>query len=141
MAKLTKGTLKELLRECLVELMEEEGISFIKEGAPASATPRPTAPESAARVPASPAPARPIENQMLKESIKELTGNMPDMFASIFEDTARTTLQEQLANEGKVVLPPSEEAMAADETVLKEMAEGGDLGRWASVAFAGQSKK
>lgn len=140
MASLTKGTLKELLRECLVELMEEEGFSLVKEGAQHTAAPsRPAAPETSPT--RSPDSAPPLENQMLKESIKELTGNMPDMFASIFEDTARTTLQEQLANEGKVVIPPSEEAIAADETVLKEMANGGDMKRWASVAFAGRSKK
>ena len=150
MARLTKEILKSLMRECIEEIFEEKNLVLMKEGARAA----PVAPAPAARPTAQPeAPAeRPArrENPMLVENINRLASSLaitsPDkqsLYADIFADTAANTLQEQVEpGKGNVqAIEVTPEVMEKEVEQLEHLSIDGDIGRWAAVAFQGQSKK
>jgi hypothetical protein len=140
MAKLTKETLKKLLKECLVELLQEENMFLVKESVNSSKPSQTNMIKEELQV-----KDAVKENPYLKEAINNLSNSMLDknkreMFADIFEDTAKTTYQDMLANDINYrgpVAPPTEEQRQSDVKSLEEIAVGGDLSRWAKVAFAG----
>ena len=148
MAVLTKSSLKKMMKECLLEILEERDLEIVQEGrrAPVAPSARPAAgsegPPVNKRVDA--------QNQMLKEnasilasSIGQSNPEQQDIFASIFEDTAMNTLQEQVEH-GQTGIPGKEvtPAVIAEEVKqLEGLTDDGDIGRWARVALGGSSKK
>lgn len=146
MAKLTKSDLKKIMKECLVEILEENGLSLVSE----STTPTQPKVDPLVSPPAPSAPARPIENAMLKENVNLLAGSIgitnpdkQDIFASIFEDTALHTLQEQREHgQGAIpTVPVNPAAIEKEVKQLEELSVDGDIGRWAQVALGGRAKK
>ena len=146
MASLTKGTLKKMLRECLKEILEEEGFSLVQEGRAAPVA-SPTMPTQASANNNKP----PVENQLLKEHVNSLANSIgqtnpeqQDIFASIFADTAQNTLQEQVEpgmGGGWAAKPATPEVIAEEVKQLEGLSLDGDIGRWAQVALGGRSKK
>ena len=140
MAKVKRSVLKEIVKECLLEILfegidsepgydEEEPIREARR--PRASRPSPTrnlaaaVQESQKRAPRKRQP-RPDRT---KEAVSELTDD--PMMASIFADTAQTTLQEQV--EGR--RPPADNAAAVVDHVddMGDIFEG--AGNWAAIAF------
>jgi len=138
MAKLRRGDLKQIVKECLVEILAE-GLSGdqtqLSESRVISSAPPP---RERKRAPQPKPPQSDRFNKAISRNVSSLTDD--PMMASLFEDTARGTLQEQLENGNK----PGTASMT--ETAVP----GADLSdvfgehaaqNWANLAFEGTSKK
>jgi len=153
MAKLTKQSFKALLKECLMEILEEENVIFVKESKGNVSKPNRQKLQQMIREEISEPKSveQTVDNPFLKESINNLSENLSmldkskrSIYESIFEDTARTTYQEMIQNDVNYsgpALKPTAQQLKEDEEVLKEMTMDGDLSRWAAVAFGGNNKK
>ena len=143
MAKVKRSVLKEIVKECLLEILfegidsepgyDEEPIREARQ--PRRRAPRPSSKQDlAAAVQRSTRNKRSLEkqsNDTYGSAVNELTDD--PMMASIFADTAQTTLQEQRAGEGRRM--PADNAAAVVESVedLSDIFEGAN--NWASIAF------
>lgn len=138
MAKMTKGDLKSLVKECLFEILleaTEENASSLNE----TATKRRSGKrKSVSRRPAldmismAPAPRTPSPKPNI--DVSGLTSD--PVMAAIFQDTASTTLVEQAAAErGKPSQAPAD--AAAMKVAQSEPAElfGAASKNWATLAF------
>ena len=142
MAKVKRSVLKEIVKECLLEILfegidsnepgyeDEEPIREVRQ--PRSRTSRPspkrdlaTAVQETQRRPQ----RRMARADVTKEAVSELTDD--PMMAAIFSDTAQTTLQEQV--EGR---KPNIDTASA---VVDQVDDMGDIfegaGNWAAIAF------
>ena len=142
MAKVSRSVLKEIVKECLLEILFE-GIDSepgyteeepIREARQPRRTSRPSKRDLAAAVREEQPPRKPRQDKKLQEdfvnnAVGELTQD--PMMASIFADTAQTTLQEQ--REGR--RPPADTAAAVVDSTddLQNIFEG--AGNWAAIAF------
>ncbi|MDP6459560.1 MAG: hypothetical protein QF829_02055 [Candidatus Hydrothermarchaeota archaeon] len=130
MAKVTRGDLKGIVKECLIEILAEgllaDGPSQMLE---TPTRPKQKRPESKRRVPQT------QHEQIIQEAVSGLTDD--PLMADIFSDTARGTLQEQLEAEGRGDAAGGDSAshqaaMADPDDLFGEAAE-----KWAALAFAG----
>ena len=141
MAKVKRSVLKEIVKECLLEILFE-GIDSepgydeepIREARQTRRTSRPSKRDLAAAVREEQPRRKPQQDKRLQEdfvnnAVGELTQD--PMMASIFADTAQTTLQEQ--REGR--RPPADTAAAVVDSTddLQNIFEG--AGNWAAIAF------
>ena len=131
MAKLTKSVLKGIVKECLVEILTEGIIS----SDPASkAAPKRTRSKTMTR-----RPEPVVENKKFEDKVRQTSTALTDhpLMAAIFEDTARTTLQEQYQAtpsqpvQEDITGTPSFESQDPSGSVIFEGA-----GNWAALAFA-----
>jgi len=146
MAKVKRSVLKEIVKECLLEILfegidsesgyeEEEPIREARQ--PQRRAPRPSPNRDlAAAVKRStqnqtPVREQALQNNFVDSAVSELTND--PMMASIFADTAQTTLQEQRRGEGRRL--PADNAAAAVDNVedMSDIFEG--AGNWAAIAF------
>jgi len=145
MAKVKRSVLKEIVKECLLEILfegidsepgyEEEPIREARQ--PRRRAPRPSSNDLAAAVRRSTNNQQPVRQEQKKDiqesfvsnAVSELTED--PMMAAIFADTASTTLREQ--KEGR--RPPADNAAAVVEQVddVSQIFEG--AGNWAAIAF------
>lgn len=151
MARLTKKELKGILKECLREILKEEGI-LLAEAGTTNQQSRPAAKEGV--TPSN----QPVTNTRLMETVSTLSGRFAGkgkkettLMQRIFSDTAATTLQEQQASGhsvgagaggmptdvGDISMPSTPQRQAQDTNDLQSLSHQGDVGRWAQVAFAG----
>lgn len=161
MAKLTKKELKQVLKECIREIFKEEGI-VLAEGATATAIKnnRIAAPETVYHEQQE--TEAPIQNSRLMETVNSIANSFSvkgdkeaDLFRSILADTAATTLQEQqgaghsvgqqgssglISELATASIPVSSQQVQSDRSELSSLSHGGDISRWAKVAFAGKGK-
>lgn len=136
MAKLNKTILKKLIKECLVEILSEAAVSGNSKTIVES---KKSAPRSdreflaATRRKKKPAP---------KVDVSQIT-NDPVM-AAIFEDTARTTLVEQAANETRT---PTVGGVQSGSPKMEHISGnlddvfGDAAGKWANIAFPTENSK
>ncbi len=134
--KLNRLELKSIIKECLLELAEEGKLPFVSENLNEIKDPKTTSEGS-------------VSNPRLQTAIESTTraiagGNASKkaIFEAIIADTARTTLQKQLAaahtGAGTLVESAvSSEERHFDQTQLGQF-EAKD--RWALLAFAGKPK-
>lgn len=139
MAKVKRSVLKEIVKECLLEILfegidsepgydEEEPIREARR--PRASRPSPSRDLHAAVQERQPRKKpRRMREDATNQAVAELTDD--PMMASIFADTANTTLQEQ--TEGR--RPPADNAAAAVNNVddVSDIFEG--AGNWAAIAF------
>jgi hypothetical protein len=169
--KLKKDQFKVILKECILELIDEGAFDKVlaeslhaspRVAANGLMTSHPQVPQNPYQQNRQPQ-SRPdysynhvgqgSPNQRLQE-ISKITAQMASggdprqasMLANIFEDTARTTLQEQLGQGGGggnmyVGEQSSPEQDAADRAQLEALSNGMGASRWAAVAFANLGKK
>ena len=142
MAKVSRSVLKEIVKECLLEILFE-GIDsepgYDEEPIREARRPRASRPSSARNLAAAVQQEqskqkprrRELDRGVVQRAASELTDN-PTM-AGIFEDTAMTTLQEQNQASGRRV--PADNAAAAVEQAddVGDLFEG--AGNWAAIAF------
>ena len=147
MAKVSKTNLKNAVRECLIEILEEgltghkdtnKRKSLMRENTGRLAVKK----ENSDTAYSSPSPEDHLER--IAESAKLMTDD--PILCGIFADTARTTLQEQVqAESGKgSALAASRGDRAAVESLKSDPGDlfGADAAnKWASLAFADSNKK
>ena len=140
MAKVKRSVLKEIVKECLLEILFEgidsepgyEEEEPIREARQPRRAPRPSQRSLASAVEqrqSRPKKKAPINEDHFRDQAAGLTED--PMMQAIFADTAMTTLQEQ--KEGRRV-PADNAAAAVQETDnLENLFEG--AGNWAAIAF------
>lgn len=145
MAKVKRSVLKEIVKECLLEILfegidsepgyDEEPIREARQTKRRAPRPSPNR-DLAAAVKRSTQNQKPIRekairNEYVDTAVNELTDD--PVMASIFADTAKTTLQEQSKGEGRRV--PADNAAQVIDNVedMSDIFEG--AGNWAAIAF------
>jgi len=142
-AKLTKSALKSIVKECLVEILQEGLLTtqaVIKES---RSQPRPRNPSSAKKS------VRRVgldnitfsknsSNDDLKKNIQETTRSMTDdpVLSSILADTAMTTLQDQFRADKKGSAAGGDSAALQAARSNPEELFGDASSKWADLAFA-----
>jgi len=133
MAKLTKTALKGIVKECLVEILTEGLL-----GNHAMVENRARTQKKKAQPRGNRANARAATNDKFQKKLQETTSALTQdpVMAAIFEDTARTTLQEQIQNESTPRVPRHDhvEGDARSENPVDQVFEGSS--NWATLAFA-----
>jgi hypothetical protein len=148
MAKVKRSVLKQLIKECLVEILVE-GISADSNVANAlveAATPLPSSKKrdhydsEMKRINPQREKLDSVKASAINESaINSLTED--PMMADIFRDTAQTTLQEQgISNDvrGSRPKPTDAASQAVANNELEDLFEG--AGNWATLAFNNNDK-
>ena len=146
MAKLSRGQLKSIVKDCLLEILAE-GLandsaavsSALTEAAPRRPPAKPEVPEArnhTRRV----APDLISFGGAVEGAVRQLTED--PIMSSIFEDTAKTTLQNQLQEEGRA---PShlQQIAGMGDLAARTTAEADPMdmfgeasANWAAIAFA-----
>lgn len=142
MAKVSRSVLKEIVKECLLEILfegidsepgyEEETIREARRPRASRLSPEKDLATAVQQQQAKQrVPRRQLNRSAVQRAASELTDN-PTM-AGIFEDTAMTTLQEQNQASGR--RPTADNAAAAVEQAddVGDLFEG--AGNWAAIAF------
>jgi hypothetical protein len=159
MAKLTRSAIKSIVKECLIEILQEglmtdSSASFINESKKSHIRSNSAPKERKTREPVRRMGLDKIEfssqnmspNQNLDRNIREAANSMTSdpVLSSILEDTGKTTLQEQMVAEQKTgpggnAIPTS---MAGDRMArVAAMSNPEDLfgesaSKWADLAFS-----
>lgn len=133
MAKLSRDQLKSIVKECLVEILTE-GLS--SDASPLQEAIQSPRQHVSRNVPIPPAQSRPAPRtthrfqDAVSRSVKTITSN--PVLQEVLENTAKTTLQQQMSHEGA---PTSLVGSSPEPSVdLNVFDESG--GRWADLAFA-----
>ena len=130
--KITRSALKEVIKECLIEILAE-GISPGIGGKPAPSKKRKTTRKVAQ--PRSPAKTTPEFDNAISKTASSLTSD--PVMAAIFEDTARTTLQEQREGPGaaqSMIANSAPGSQVSNDVAPEDLFEGSS--NWATLAFA-----
>lgn len=143
--KITKGQLKDIVKECLIEILAEgmgpSTASSINEVSRSKVPQK--LPVSTSAVLRQNASKIKMQSAALKEAIRlESGGN--DIMASILADTAEKTLPSMLENDRTKVVPPTsggsiERVVASHDP--QELFGEETASKWADLAFMGISKK
>ena len=153
MSKLSRTVLKEIVKECIIEIFEE---SFFTQGSLVNESRQISATKSRSK-------KRPRHNNTQKQNhldnisyqnsnnskfnkkIDNITSNLTSdpVMADIFKDTASTTLQQQnesTGRQGMVITGGDAASMQANKADPSELfAES--AGKWAALAFADPIKR
>lgn len=135
MAKINKTLLKNLIKECIVEVLAEglgTSTTELNESIKSSSSKKSVS-------------AKKVKNENFEKSVKNTTQGMTEdpLMADIFADTARTTLQEQVAADSQKAKFVANGGDAASQAVANS--DLGDLfgdatSNWADLAFSSKEK-
>ncbi len=135
MAKINKALLKNLIKECIVEVLAEglgNSTTELNESIKTSSLKRNTK-------------TKKVKNENFEKSIQDKTQGITEdpVLAEIFADTARTTLQEQVAADSQKAKFVANGGDAASQAVANS--DLGDLfgdatSNWADLAFSSKEK-
>jgi len=143
MARLTKKDLKAILKECLREILKEEGMI----GGSTHSTQQIKTESNRTNISNTSVRHNPLlENVNLLAKVTG--GKKSDLYAQILADTATTTLlaQKEPNMQGMTNLPEfyTEEQIASDSESIQQLTEQfsatGDMSHWAKLAFAKKDK-
>ena len=146
MAKVKRSVLKEIVKECLLEILfegidsepgyEEETIREARQ--PRRRAPRPSSNDLATAVRNSTNSQKPVRTETQKEGFREsfvstAVGELTDdaLMAELLTDTAQTTLREQ--KEGKRVPADNAAAVIDEADDMSQIFE--NASNWAAIAF------
>ena len=132
--KLTKASLKVLIKECIVEVIEEGiGTSQIGPTLKENTKKRKTRPREPAQIRSTALDSIKFDRKA-KDAAKNLTSD--PVMQSIFSDTVKTTLQEQITGASAVPVPAGADAaqIAAARSNPEDLFEGSS--NWAELAFS-----
>ena len=146
MAKVSKSLLKEIVKECLVEILAEGltggNSAELNESIQKVSKPRRS---SSSRIMKNMLPPREkIVNENFEENVRSVISNATSdpVMADLLADTAKTTLQEQNSADD-----PSKFTARPTDTASKIVADndpselfGGAASNWAQLAFSDSSK-
>tara|TARA_A100001037_G_C15104747_1_gene615813 strand:+ start:1421 stop:1837 length:417 start_codon:yes stop_codon:yes gene_type:complete len=135
MPKLRRGDLKQIVKECLVEILAE-GLENTQSSLVESRVITSEPPVRQRRK-----PARPTHEKFERAVSRNVSALTDDpMMAALFEDTARGTYQDQLANDGAPGKVSMQETAAPGADLAEVFGEQAAQ-NWASLAFDAPSKK
>jgi hypothetical protein len=132
--KLTKASLKVLIKECIVEVIEEGiGTSQIGPTLKENTKKRKTRSREPAQIRSTALDSIKFDRKA-KDAAKNLTSD--PVMQSIFSDTVKTTLQEQIIGASAVPVPAGADAaqIAAAKSKPEDLFEGSS--NWAELAFS-----
>jgi len=140
LAKVTRNMIKSIVKECLVEIMTEglgQDASLVES---LQTKPRPKIRRKSRSV--TQEETRSVKNRNFDNTIKERVGVLTNdsVLSSILADTARTTLQEQIAGETPGNAAP-QDLISGDATVSQSAVDSlidDNADRWNHLAFDGQ---
>ena len=126
--KVTKNLLKTVVKECLIEILSE-GFNISQEKSHDSMT---STINEAKREPR----RKTADLVRFENAVKETSSNLTSdpVLGAIFEDTAKTTLQEQFNSPDKLVAGDRASYAAATNDPTDLFAES--AGKWANLAFS-----
>lgn len=125
--KMSRNALKAVIKECLMEILSEGiGPSNNSRKAPTKKRRAPTKRRSSSQ------PTNPAFNEAVSRSTSALTSD--PVMAAIFEDTARSTLQEQRESPSAMANIPSPNSEDEVPGKPEDLFEGSS--NWAHLAFA-----
>lgn len=140
---MTRDQLKKIVKECLVEILAEGLGGSLKEGAkPTARLQQPLQQSLQNKMPRPRVPEVPSQNSRIHEMVRSVTKD--PVLASIFADTAQTTLLQQAESGHNKITPTSGDhatrvASSYDPGVLIGAMTGLDEkqqhARWAAAAF------
>lgn len=139
MAKLRRSQLKSIVKECLVEILAEGLVSSQSSTQKrVSHKARPVAPAKSAR-----AIDESKFNNAVNSTVNQLTSD--PLMAAIFEDTAKTTLQEQMSAETHqgMVVASGDNSLQSPHNEPKDQLDdlfGPAAQNWAALAFSNGKK-
>tara|TARA_R100000030_G_scaffold93491_1_gene79702 strand:+ start:240 stop:635 length:396 start_codon:yes stop_codon:yes gene_type:complete len=130
--KLTKNVLKTVVKECLIEILSE-GFNISKDKSEINISNAVNEAKSNTR-------RKTADLVRFENKVKETSNNLTSdpVLSSIFEDTAKTTLQEQLNSPQNLIAGDRASYAAATNDPLDLF--GDSAGKWAALAF-NESKK
>ena len=150
--KLSKGILKEIVKECLIEILAEGLVSNNKQPVKSTKTLKESMLNSmTSSIKAKPSKKRPsyldsinfdnkggekVKNEKLDEIASSVTKD--PILSEMLKDTAHTTLQQQIAAENKkgfAAPGTGDEAQRIVESSMPEDLFGSASEKWASLAF------
>lgn len=126
--KITKNVLKTVVKECLIEILSE-GFSLSKTRSESDVS------STINEVKKTPRKKSSNFDKLVKQTSESLTSD--PVLSSIFEDTAKTTLQEQFNSPKSILAGDSASYKAA--TSDPEDLFGESASKWASLAFGNTS--
>lgn len=152
MTLMTRSDLKNIVKECLVEILSEGIGGRVTEAkrAPAAATPKSTErslvemhkmKQSIANSIqyGRPASSKSSPQSAVKSLVKSVTND--DVMAALFADTAKTTLQEQVESDRRLLRGHADDDAPEDDTPSAGQGFSEEMSRhWSSLAFS-ESKK
>ena len=141
--KLTKSELKSIVKECLIEILNE-GLGALGSPSQQTQTVQKTISSSQLSDSSKPSgpplqltPRRPPPSQMREAIKREAGGNK--VMESIFADTAASTLQNMIRNESRPQIPSTAGGGVVEHLVAANTPEeifGDDVtSKWANLAF------
>jgi len=153
--KLTKNHLKLIVKECLVEILEEgigQPTERLSESSSRRKSPKKSAPvrsrSSALDNVSWGASEKRVKNSSFEKNVEKVAAEMTSdpVLSSILSDTARTTLQEQVERSGPggTALPTAASGDAAARMAASSSPEdlfSGASENWATLAFSDTPKK
>ena len=130
--KLTKNVLKTVVKECLIEILSE-GFNISKNKSEIEIN------DTISEVKNSPR-RKTADLVRFEKRVKETSNNLTEdpVLSSIFEDTAKTTLQEQYNSPNNVLAGDRASYAAATNDPTDLFSES--AGKWASLAFSDSKK-
>ena len=148
--KIKKSEIKQIVKECLVEILNEGIMSKSKKDLKESVIlvddENEEVPQNVYTRPSSPMSHKPMPTQQKRfaESVKNTVSALTSdpIMQSIFSDTASTTLLEQgnAEQNGKPMTPPIDAASRIVQNADPMDLFGGQAEKWADIAFAGGKK-
>jgi hypothetical protein len=140
--KINKQQLKSLIKECLVEILAEGlGSTQVQEAVQRSAVKQQARPQVRRGVDFTTfndPKSRQQQASALQEAIKKQSGGNSVM-ADILADTAATTLQTQIASEGRQIPAGDAISRVVSESTPEELFGEDTMSKWADLAFASPS--
>ena len=153
MSKLSRNVLKEIVKECIIEIFEE---SFFTQGSLVNESrqtkkrekrkKRPNVTESKRRhldnISYNQSNKQSGHNKNFEDNIERITSNLTNdpVMANIFKDTASTTLQKQTPGRNSLVAGGDAAAMKVSNSDPTELFSE-SASKWATLAFAESIKR
>ena len=135
--KLTRSSLKKLIKECIVEVLAE-GIGAENTSDIVLEAARPKRSAQSHREKSAPKRSSHLDSIKFDKKVNEAASSMSSdpIMQSIFADTAKTTLQEQISHSNSVPVPDGADraARVAASIDPSEIFDGAS--NWAALAFA-----
>ncbi len=128
--KITRNALKEVIKECLIEILAE-GITPGATGKNILSRKSTSSKKRTATSKVTKKTQSPAFDNAISKTTSALTSD--PVMAAIFEDTARTTLQEQREAPGRPSTMGSPEAQNTTDSFSEDLFEGSS--NWAKLAF------
>ena len=135
--KLTRSSLKKLIKECIVEVLAEG----LGDDSVSNLVSESSSPKRSRQIQGKKAPSRRsshLDNIKFDKKVNEAASSMSDdpVMQSIFADTAKTTLQEQISHGNSVPVPDGADRATRVAASIDPAEIFDGASNWAALAFS-----